>query len=301
VSDGLDFNDPAAVIDVLDGAADAMCLAACRVKSIVRIPPANDGRLVATGDLHDNPFNLRKIIALAKLDASPNHHVVLHEMIHGERLINGMDFSYRMLARVAELVVQYPEQVHPLLANHEIAQMIGRGVSKGAGNSVHLFNDALEFVFGDACQEVAEAINRFIRAMPLALITDDPHDAGGGLLCAHSLPAESSMKHFDRDVFARELTEADFRPPHGSAYLMTWGRNYTEEQIEDLADYWGVELFCLGHEHAETGILTRGRRVVILNSDHEQARVLPIDLIAPPTAEEAPMYAVPLGAVSAEE
>ena len=70
-------------------------------------------------------------------------------MIHGERLLNGMDFSYRMLGRVAQLVIDWPDQVHPILANHELAQLTGRGVSKGAGNSVELFNDALEFVFGE--------------------------------------------------------------------------------------------------------------------------------------------------------
>src|SRR5687767_13490267 len=96
-----------------------------------------------------------------------------------------------MLARVAELVMRYPGQVHPLLANHELAQMTGRGVSKGAGNSVVLFNDGLEYVFGDECEAVSTALKEFIAAMPLALLSES------GVFCAHSLPAPHAMQNFD--------------------------------------------------------------------------------------------------------
>ena len=102
--------------------------------SVDRLPGA--GRLLVTGDLHDHSGHLAKIVHLAGLGRSTGHHVVLQELIHGERLINGLDFSYRMLGRVADLVLAHPGQVHPLLANHELSQLTGRGVSKGAGNSV---------------------------------------------------------------------------------------------------------------------------------------------------------------------
>ncbi|MDY7109375.1 MAG: metallophosphoesterase [Planctomycetota bacterium] len=288
------YNDAAAVIALFRHAAEAMRGAERRENSIVRLPAR--GRLIATGDLHDNPFHLEKIIRLARLDESPDHYVVMHELIHGERLLNGMDFSYRMLSRVAELIVDRPEQVHSVLANHELAQMTGRGVSKGAGNSVELFLMALDYVFGERALDVAEAINGFIAAMPIALISESPDDAGG-VLCAHSLPMAAMMPHFDTDLFHRDLREEDYRAPHGSAYLMVWGRQYTVEQTEELAQRWGVKLFCLGHEHAETGIEMRGPRVIILNTDHERATVLPIDLGAVPTVEESFTYAVPLSAL----
>ena len=79
------------------------------------------------------PRALPQVVELARLDADADHHVILHELIHGERLINCMDFSYRMLGRVAELVLAYPRQVHPLLANHEIAQLTGGGREQGGG------------------------------------------------------------------------------------------------------------------------------------------------------------------------
>jgi hypothetical protein len=296
VSVSIDLRDAGAVADLFERAADAMRADPKRHGCAVRLPAA--GRLLATGDLHDNLDNLRTITKLARLGESADHHVVLHEMIHGEMLINGMDFSYRMLARVAELVLQYQGsaggQVHPLLANHELAQLTGKGISKGAGNSVELFDEALDFVFGDACEEVAGAIRGFIRAMPLALVSEG-HE--GGVLCAHSLPDARTAARFDPAVLERELVEDDYAAPLGAAYMMVWGREFTDEQIANLAQQWGVKLFCLGHRHVETGIEMIRQRVIVLNSDHERATALPLDLSEVPCAEDAVMHGVPLSAV----
>jgi hypothetical protein len=291
VSPTANLTDAGAVVDLFEEAAGVLRGAPRRSGAAVRLPAT--GRLLATGDLHDNPFHLAKIIAAARLEASADHHVVLHELIHGERLVNGMDFSYRMLARIAELVRDHPDQVHPLLANHELAQMTGKGVSKGAGNSVELFRDALDYVFGEAACEVEDASNAFIRAMPLALLTEE------GVCCAHSLPASHAMSHFDPAVLDRELVDEDYVGPHGAAYLMTWGRNTDDADVDRLAEAWNVRLFCLGHEHVETGIEVRGERRVILNSDHERATVLPLDLGDLPPAAEALMYGLPLASIPA--
>jgi hypothetical protein len=58
-------------------------------------------------------------------------------------------------------------------------------------------------------------------------------------------------------------------------------------------------LFVLGHQHVETGIEMRNADpgVVVLNTDHERATVLPLDLARPTDAEEAVMTAVPLASV----
>ncbi len=176
----VDLRDASAVVQLLEDAAAGLRSSPFRRHCVERLPAR--GRLLATGDLHDNSIHLNKVLTLAGLDESPENHVVLHELIHGDMLINGMDFSHRMLARVAELVVRHPGQVHPLLANHELSQMTGRGVSKGAGNSVVLFDEALEYVYGSHWGEVEEAIKAFVAAMPIALLSDS------GLLCATPCP-----------------------------------------------------------------------------------------------------------------
>jgi hypothetical protein len=253
------------------------------------------GRMLATGDLHDNPEHLAKLVRLAKLDVSEDNHIVLHEMIHSERLVNGVDLSHRMLARAADLVIRYPSQVHVLLANHELAQLTGRGVTKGAGNSVELFHAGLEFVFGDDAETLNEAINAFIRAMPVALVSES------GLLCAHSLPGAHAAKKFDVGMLERPLTDADYDPATGSASLMVWGRELTEQWVRQLADAWNVKLFCLGHQHVETGAESPLPQVIVLNSDHEFGACMPIDLADVPGVEEAMMSVVPLRALAAPD
>ena len=284
------FTDAQAVLDLLARATAALRESPRRRGCAVRLPAR--GRLIATGDLHDNPYHLEKILRLAALDASVDHHVTLHELIHGENLINGMDFSHRMVLRAAELVTRYPQQVHPLLANHEMSQMTGRGVSKGAGDSVMLFNEAVEFTFGDEAEAVNEAINSFMRAWPLALVTDS------GVLCAHSLPAEHVMDQFDATILDRELLEADFEPRTGSAYLMVWGRRHSVAHLDHLARIFGVQAFCIGHEHAEAGSEPLGRRGMILNSDHERAAVLVLDLAERPDPEQWVWAVRPLSSIA---
>lgn len=281
--------DAGEVVDALGRASDACRNERYRAASIIRLP--RRGRLLATGDLHDNPFHLDAILKLAKLDASADRHVILHELIHGENLINGMDFSYRMLVRLAELKLRYPDQVHPLLGNHELAQMSGAAVGKGAGDSTTLFNDALDFTFGDDAGRVREAIAGFIRSWPIALVTDS------GVLCAHSLPRETAMDMFDKSLLMRELRDDDYESRIGSAYLMVWGRGHSAAHLDHLAELFGVKLFILGHERAETGIEPVGSRGVVLNSDHERGAALPIDLSAEPDRDQWMWQVIPLRAV----
>jgi len=276
-------------IERLTGAARHLRASPLRRGSVVWLPAR--GRLLVTGDLHDNPLHLQKILGLAGLERSPDHHVVFQEIIHSEHLINGVDLSHRMLVRIADLVARYPGQAHVLLANHELSQMTGMGVSKGAGDSVELFNRGVQFAFGDAAADVSRGIDDFIGAMPLCLRSES------GILCSHSLPSPAMMEKFDETIFEREMTDADYQRGEGSAYLLTWGRGQTKLQIEELAARWKVKIFFLGHEHIETGCEMFGPKLVKLNSDHEQGAVLSVDLANPPSAEDAVMSAIKLGSI----
>jgi hypothetical protein len=284
------LTDPDAVIELLQRAAAKLRASPLRRGATVHLP--RQGRLVVTGDLHDNPVNLQRILAVAGLDRGEDRHLLLQELIHGDRLVNGVDLSHRMLVRVAELVDGHPRQVHPLLANHELAQLRGDPVSKGFGDNTASFDDGLDWVFGDRADGVAAAIGEFIRAMPLAVRTES------GVLCTHSLPAAAAMDRFDPAVLDRELSDDDLAPPWGSAYSMVWGRGLNPRQIDALANAWGIRLFCIGHGHVEQGAEAVMPRVLMLNSDHARGALLQLDLAAPPpTAEEAAMNALPLAAV----
>jgi hypothetical protein len=279
----VNFTDAHAVSDALHAGAAANRSAACRAGSIDIIRPP--GRLIATGDLHDNPIHLAKLIDAAGMNGEGQPaHLVLHELIHGDKLINGMDMSYRVLARIAVLKARYPEHAHVLLANHELSQIIGAGIVKDGVRVVEAFNQGVEYVFGADADMVNAAIADFVRSMPLALRCVTPN---GDILVAHSLPTAGSMGRFDTTILTRGLTEDDLSPRTGSAYLMVWGRGYDDGVLEDLVERWGVNLFILGHEKCDDGARFIPPNAVILNSDHERGVYLPIDLDHPPRAEAA--------------
>jgi len=302
VTEPLDLTSAESTRRVFLEAAEANLAAPCRRGSIDVVSPP--GRLIATGDLHDNPIHFSALASMCGFDqpeASDDDpdlpHLTLHEVIHSDRLIGGIDMSHRALGRVADLKRRFPRHVHTLLANHELSQIIGAGIVKDGIRVVEAFDAGLEHAFGEDAPEVARAIDRFIRSMPLALrVSSPPGHRAGDLLCAHSLPGPAMMGRFDATILSRDLEQYDYAPRQGSAHLMVWGRGYDAEQLEDLVERWGVNLFILGHEHAEQGVRVVEPNAVILNSDHERGVFLPIDLSDPPTsAAQAASSVVRLG------
>lgn len=307
----LDLSDAASVCEALQAGARALRQAPCRCGSMDRI--SAPGTLIATGDLHDNPRHLatlamvsRLSLAVAALDAAADVlplpprslpggepvHLVLHEIIHSDRLINGLDFSYRALARVAALKAHCPERVHVLLANHELAQVCGAGIVKEGVRVVEAFNNGVARVFGADASRVLDAVGEFIRAMPLALRCICGR--GREILVSHSLPSPWMMGRFDATVLERDLRPEDYEPGRGAAHLMVWGRGYDAEQLEDLVETWGVNMFIVGHEYVPEGARFVPPCALVLNSDHARGVYVPIDLNDPPSAAEAASLAVPL-------
>ncbi len=297
----LDLRDPDVVCRCLREGTEANRDASCRAGSIDRI--SAPGRLIATGDLHDNPVHFARVVHAAGLGAAPGIpgdveaespapcHLTLHELIHSDKFMNGMDFSYRALARVAALKAEHPEHVHTLLANHELSQVVGAGIVKHGVRVVDAFNEAVEFTFGEDEPRVTAAINDFVRSMPIALRCVCP---AGDILCAHSVPGPAMMGRFDASILDRALTDDDYAPRRGSAHFMVWGRGYDAELLEDLTERWGINLFILGHEHAANGYSLVEPNALVLNSDHERGVYLPIDLEHKPRLAECPSMVVPL-------
>ena len=93
------------------------------------------------------------------------------------------------------------------------------------------------------------------------------------------------MGRFDPSILDRELTPDDYQPRVGSAHLMVWGRGYDHDQLEDLTERWGVNLFILGHEHAPNGYAVVNPNTIVLNTDHDRGVYAEIDLEDEPTVE----------------
>jgi hypothetical protein len=265
----IELDDPAQVAALFDQAAEANRNTPGQSGSVVDLP--DQGRLTMTGDLHDHPLNLQRILKYAELEQSPANYVVLHEVVHGSSLVNGQDLSIRTTARVAALKAAYPGQVLLLQSNHELAQRNGDRILKGSKDVVETFDSGLDFLFEDQADTVRAAFNRYVETLPLAV------RAPNGVMCCHSLPSPRHMESFDLTVLDRQPTEKDLASG-GAAYRMVWGRNHHQMMANELGEEWGASQFVMGHQPAESGYDTEGETMLILASDHDQGMLLPIDL-----------------------
>ena len=266
---GLDMRNADVACELFDRAAEQNLQSPLRKGSTVHLP--GRGRVVMTGDLHDHGPNLSKIVRFANLEASPNNHVILHEVVHGDSLINGCDMSVRMLAKIAALKIAFPNQVHLLQSNHELAQYRGDGILKDSINVVQAFNQGVDYIYGPNSPQVTDAVRRFVRSYPLAIRSQR------GLFFAHSLPSDNKLDKFDPAVLDREPTDADLEPG-GAGYVLVWGRYQTQTMCEELAKKLGVDLFVVGHQPAEMGYELINRSLMVLASNHEHGMVLDLDL-----------------------
>ncbi|QDU72520.1 hypothetical protein [Mucisphaera calidilacus] len=284
-----DDRDPGACAEVFEDAAGVLNENPTRYGATVHLP--DHGRLIMTGDLHDNALNFARIIKYSALDRQSDTHLILHEVIHGPNLVNGRDLSIRMLARVARLVTRYPGRVHVLQSNHELAQLLGDSVSKSGTDLTEAFELGAEMIYGGQAGEVLEAARSYLRSLLLAV------KAPNGLFAAHSLPWPRRLDTFDPDVIKRVPSEDDLSSG-GSAHLLVWGRRHDDALADRLAACWDARVFLLGHQKAEMGWYREGRRILVLASDHAHGVCLPIDLAEPADVDLYEQQIMPLNAIS---
>ncbi|MEX0654933.1 MAG: metallophosphoesterase [Phycisphaeraceae bacterium] len=285
----LNLQDAKVLIDLFERAAQTNLEHPGRKGAVVNLPDV--GRLLMTGDLHDNGLNFQRIWKLARLHRDPQHYLVLHELIHGPGRINGRDLSIRTLARAVAGQLDHPQQVIPLLANHDLAQLGGEGILKAGVSVVEAFDQGVDFLYGDDADAVREAMNQYVRSMPLAI------RCANGVFCSHSLPSPRKIETFDKSVLDRVPTDEDLAID-GPGYLMVWGRHHTQKVADELAEAWNAKVFVMGHQPADMGYEVEGDTMLVLNSDHEHGVALPINLAKTYTRDDLVMQIVPLAAVT---
>jgi hypothetical protein len=284
------LQDAQIVCDIFHRAAELNRNSAMRSGSVVDLP--DEGKLLVTGDMHDHRVNFIKAFRFAQLRQNDDHHLLLQELIHGEKLVNGLDLSYRTSAEAAALQIRYPGRVHLLLSNHELAQVNGEDISKHGVSSVEAFQAGLEYVFGGGGEQVEQAFAEWVLSLPLGVRCPN------GIMCTHSLPNARRKDVFDPMVMFRELTELDLAGPQGSAHLLVWGRSIPQNWADDLATLWNSDLFVLGHQQAEMGYELHGETMLILASDHDHGVMLPINLARNYSRAEMVDALIPFAAVS---
>lgn len=265
------LNNADQVIEVLRSAVDENLSCSYRVMQVVRLP--DDGEVWMTGDLHDHRRNFDKLIRHADLANNPKRHIVLHELIHGDHFDpNGAEDSWVSLVRAAELKCDFPDQVHFLLANHDLAQVYGEGIMKAGLSVCEAFNDGVARDFPGHSEVVIATITEFLISLPLAVRTP------GGLFFSHSLPTDEQIANFDYTVFNRPLTGKDYSRRTGPVYQLIWGRNMTPAGAKQFADTVEADLIVTGHQPQDTGYAVNGPNHLIIASDHNQGVFLPLEL-----------------------
>jgi hypothetical protein len=242
-----------------------------RNMQVVTLPA--EGEVWMTGDLHDHRRNFDKLLQAADLTHNPSRHIVLHELIHGDHFdASGAEGSWEMLYQAAELKCDYPEQVHFLLANHDLAQIYGEGIMKAGLSVCEAFTAGVKRDFPQGALEVTVSITEFLLSLPLAVRCEN------GLFFCHSLPTDSQIEKFDFTVFNRPLAGPDYQRRTGPVYQLIWGRGVTPTGAAKFADAVGSHIIVTGHQPQDAGYFVNGDRHLIIASDHNQGVFLPIDL-----------------------
>jgi hypothetical protein len=266
-------------MEIFGSAADENLLSPLRQQQIVHLPA--EGEVWMTGDLHDHRRNFDKLLHAVDLGNNPHRHLILHELIHGDHFDNsGAEDSWQMLYRAAELKCDFPEQVHFLLANHDLAQIHGEGIMKSGLSVCEAFTAGLKRDFGGVYQRVNVVVTEFLLSLPLAI------RAANGLFFCHSLPTDSQIANFDFTVFDRALVGTDYKRKVGPVYQLIWGRGVTPAGVDQFLEKMNARMVITGHQPQETGFFANGERHLIVASDHNQGVFLPLDLSASYTMDE---------------
>ncbi len=281
---------PQKTIDLLNKGIRANQADQFRRANLVRLP--DKGSLVVAGDVHGHRRNLERIVSYAALAQHPDRHLVLQEIIHGgPEDTTGGCLSYQLLFDAVRLKLEFPDQVHFVMGNHDTAYICSTEVMKNGKEMVHAMSRAIEREFQQAGSDVKLAIRQFLFSQPLAV------RCGNRIWISHSLPSDQLAGQFNVDVFNRELQLTDCRKP-GSAYLLTWGRRHSQDTLNKMAKSLDADLFVLGHQPQPDGYRQAGDNLLILACDHDHGCLLELDLTQTYTVSTLIDRIVPLASIA---
>ena len=265
-------------LDIFGSATEDNLASPYREQQVLLLP--EDGEVWLVGDLHDHRRNFDKLLKAADLANNPRRHVILQELIHGEHFDEkGAEESWITLYRAAALKVDFSSQVHFLLANHDLAQIHGKGIMKGSTSVCEAFNKGVKKAFGDRAGRVQVAITEFLLSFPLAARTPN------GLFFCHSLPGDDQVEAFDYSVFGRPLAGEDYARRTGPVYQLIWGRGTTPPFVQQFAEVVGASIIVTGHQPQDSGYGVNGDQHLIIASDHNQGVILQMNPSEPYTME----------------
>jgi hypothetical protein len=245
----------------------------CREGNVIMLSAEVGDDVMITADLHGNRRNFNAIKRIADLERHPRRHLVLQEVCHGGPTYptNNGDMSHGMLEDVAKLKAVFPDRVHFLLSNHELAEVTDYPILKAKKMLNLMFRLGLQEMYGLATEKVRGAYIEFLRSCPLAVRLP------GGVFVCHSLPEQVDLRGFDATIFKRALEPLDLKE-NGDVFRMVWGRDYRAENAKAFAKKVSATTLIHGHEPCSEGYSVPNETQIILDCCGEKASYLLVPL-----------------------
>lgn len=243
--------DPQRVINTIRRATELFRTTPGRRGMVVELEGAAEDVLVA-GDLHGNLAHLQALLDHARLDVHPSRHLVLQELVHGQdRYPDGGCKSHQLVDILAALKCQYPDRVHLIPGNHELAELSGRAIIKAGRRQNELFFQGIGTTYGPRQQDVYAAYLEMFRALPLAVRT------GNQVFVSHSIPDRSALEGgFDPAIFQAESLDELSLGRNSPLYKLLWGRDVSEPTARRFAELVESRILITGHVVCPEGFST---------------------------------------------
>lgn len=226
---------------------------------VVHLPERAEA-LVA-GDLHGNVENFRLLLKAADLAAYPGRHLILQEIVHGPfRYPAGGDKSHQLVDLLAALKCQFPERVHFLIGNHELAQWQSQRIGKGDVDQNEIFYQGVEHAYGTWAPKIYAVYLELFAASNLAV------RAVNRVLMTHSVPAGKHLANFDAARLEQDdFGEEDYRLG-GLVHSLLWARDPSQSNAEAFLQKMDADLLLTGHIPCEQGYSVPNDRQIILDA-----------------------------------
>jgi hypothetical protein len=273
--------DPSRLLRTLQRAVQAFRDTPGRRGRIVYLTDAED--VMVVGDLHGNVENFRSALNIAQLNLHPKRHLVLQELIHGPfHYGDGTDKSHQLVDLVSALKCKHPQQVHLILGNHELAQMMAQDIVKTEAALNASFRRGVAYAYGADARKIYETYRNLFDVVPLAVRTPNR------VFVSHSLPAAKHIARFNISALEKDRLEAakflqllikhtanaddlekydqqDYAPG-GPIYAMLWGRDTRPTTVGAFLRKVDCDLLITGHIRCPEGFSTPNEKQLILDA-----------------------------------
>ncbi len=250
-------------IAIFQKAAEANCQTQVREGNIIKLDASNAEDVFLTGDLHGHEHNFEMIVKKADLENHPRRHLVFQEICHGgPQYPNGDGCkSHLLLERVAAMKVKYPQRVHHIMSNHELAELTEYPIQKSRQLLNLTFAMGMRHCYGTRMEDVRHAMISYLESCPLAVKISDH------IFFSHSIPDQLDQPDgaFDETILYRSLDAGSDFIRGGSVYRLVWGRDYRQENADIFAKIVGAEILVCGHEPCLEGMKFPNSRQAIID------------------------------------